>query len=45
MGEKSTKNFHQGNPESTTHHQKTCSTGHVISTLRSSMGNEYPDMQ
>jgi hypothetical protein len=39
------KNFRQGNPESTTHHQKICSTDHVIFTLCSSMGSEYPDMQ
>jgi hypothetical protein len=42
---KTTKSFSQGNPESITHHQKICSTDHVIFTLRLSTGNEYPDMQ
>jgi hypothetical protein len=37
--------FSQENLESTTHHQKICSTDHVIFTLRLSMGNEYPDTQ
>jgi hypothetical protein len=44
-GKEDYKNFHQGNPESTTHHQKICSTDHVIFTLRLSMENEYPDTQ
>jgi hypothetical protein len=39
-----TKSFSKGNPESTTHHQRICSTDHVIFTPRLSMGNEYPDM-
>jgi hypothetical protein len=42
---KTTKKFRQGNPESTTHHQRICSTDHVIYTPRLSMGNEYPDTQ
>jgi hypothetical protein len=42
---KTTKSFSQENPESTTHHQKICSTDHVIFTLCLSMGNEYLDMQ
>jgi hypothetical protein len=42
---KTTKSFSQGNPESTTHHQKICSTDCVISTLHFSMGNKYPDTQ
>jgi hypothetical protein len=44
-GKEDYKSFSQGNPENTTHHQKICSTDHVIFTLRLSMGNEYPDTQ
>jgi hypothetical protein len=35
----------QENPESTTHHQKICSTDLVIYTQRSSMGSEYQGTQ
>jgi hypothetical protein len=42
---KTTKSFNQGSPESTTRHQKICSTDHVIFILRLSMGNKYPDTQ
>jgi hypothetical protein len=39
------RSSHQENPESTTHHQKICSTGLVIYTQHSSMGNEYQGTQ
>jgi hypothetical protein len=39
------RSSHQENPESTTHHQKICSTGLVIYTQRSSTGSEYQGMQ
>jgi hypothetical protein len=44
-GKEDYKKIRQGNPESTTHHQKICSMDHVIFTLRSSMGNKYLDTQ
>jgi hypothetical protein len=39
------RSSHQENPESTTHHQKICSTGLVIYTQHSSTGKEYQGMQ
>ena len=43
--ERTTGSSHQEKPESTTHHQKICSTGLVTYTQRSSMGSGYQDMQ
>jgi hypothetical protein len=45
MEKRTTGSSHQGNPESTTHHQKICSTGLAIYTQRSSMGSEYQGTQ
>jgi hypothetical protein len=42
---KTTRSSHQENPESTTRHQKICSTGLVIYTQRSSTGKEYQGTQ
>jgi hypothetical protein len=39
------RSSHQENPESTTHHQKICSTGLVIYTQRLSTGSEYQGTQ
>jgi hypothetical protein len=39
------RSSHQENPESTTHHQKICSTGLVTYTQRSSTGSEYQGTQ